>query len=132
MRPTVSEQLSGISTILTDVVAPHLDDNYARTVLLGAANTLTTLSQTWHLVPGFLRWDSTITAAILDLVGPPTPPLPADRCDIPALEQHHRRLRERLEQLMPIILDDPTARAATAALFRERAERFTSLAHNDN
>ena len=129
MHPTVSEQLSGISTVLTDVVAPHLDDDYARDVLLGAANALTTLSATWHAIPGFLRWDSTITATILDLVGSPSPPPPDDPFDIPALEQYHRAVRERLERSMPTVLDDVTARAATIRLFRERAKRFTSLAH---
>jgi hypothetical protein len=77
-------------------------------------------------------WDSTITAIILDLVGPPAPPPPGDRFDIPALEKHHREVRELLEQSMPIILESATARAATVALFRERAERFTSLASTNN
>jgi hypothetical protein len=132
MRPTVSEQLSGISALLVNVVAPHLDDDYARGILLGAANALTTLSATWHAIPGFLMWDSTITAIILDLVGPPAPPPPGDRFDIPALEKHHREVRELLEQSMPIILESATARAATVALFRERAERFTSIASTNN
>jgi hypothetical protein len=132
MRPTVSEQLSGISTILTDVIAPHLDNDYARELLRGAANTLTALSQTWHAIPGFLLWDSTTTATILDHIGTPTPPPPKNHFDIPALEQHHQEVRERLEQSMPAILDNTTARAATVALFRERAERFTSLARTSN
>jgi hypothetical protein len=132
MRPTISEQLSGISGILTHVVAPHLDDDYVRDKLLGVANSLTTLSQTWHAIPEFLLWDSTITATILDLVGSPTPPPPGERFDIPALEKHHRELRERLEQSMPIILENTAAYAATVAHFRERADRFTSLARTDN
>ena len=104
----------------------------ARHVVGSRQAALTTLSQTWHAIPEFLLWDSTITATILDLVGSPTPPPPGERFDIPALEKHHRELRERLEQSMPIILDNTAACAATVAHFRERADRFTSLARNDN
>jgi hypothetical protein len=132
MRPTVSEQLAGMSVILTGVVADHLDDDYARDVLVGAANTLMTLSRTWHTIPEFLRWDSTTTATILDLIGQTSPPPPADWFDIPAAEEYHREMRERLEQSIPMIVENATARLAMVAHFRERVKRFTALAREGN
>jgi hypothetical protein len=132
MRPTVSEQLAGISAILTDLIATHLYDDYARDMLLEAASALTTLSQTWYAVPDFLRWDSEITAGVLRLIGSPVPPPPDDRFDIRALEAHHRQIRDRLEECMPIILANPAATEATVEVFRERAKRFDLLAHSSN
>jgi len=131
MRPTVSEQLEGVSAILTGIVADHLDDDYTRDVLLGAANIVLLLSRTWHGIPEFLRWDSAATAAILTMVGQ-TPPPPADALDIPALEKHHRHVRDCLEKSMPLIIADEAARAATVRHFRERVARFAFLAHKDN
>ncbi|BBX43416.1 hypothetical protein [Mycobacterium simiae] len=127
MRPTVSEQLAGVAAILTDVIADRLDDAYARDVLLGVASTLKTLSETWHAIPEFLRWDSLRTAAILELVGQAVPPHPLDSSDIRALEQHHIEVRERLEQSIPIIVKSTAGRLATAAYFRERVERFSCV-----
>jgi hypothetical protein len=131
MRPTVSEQLAGISVILSGVVADHLDDDYARDVLEGAANALMTLSRTWHAIPGFLRWDSATTATILDLIGQTSPP-PPDWFDIPAAEDYHREMRERLERSIPMIVENTTARLAMVAHFRERVKRFTALAREGN
>lgn len=131
MRPSVTEQLDGISAILTGVIADRLHDAYARDVLVNAASTLMTLSQTWHAIPEFLRWDSVSAAAILALIGEPVQPPPPHVFDIPALEQHHLDVRERLEKAMPIIADHPEARLAIVAHFRERISRFNSLAQQN-
>lgn len=132
MRPTVSEQLAGISAILTRLATDQLSDDYTGKVLLEAANSLTTLSRTWHAIPDFLRWDSAQAATILDLIGQPSPPAPHDCFDIPAMESHHRDIRKRLERSILMIAGNPTGRLAVVAYFRDRVKRFGSLASSTN
>ena len=107
MHPSISEQLAGLSRVLTDVVQPELTNPYPLDVLHGVAAALETLSRGWADYPAYLRWDAEATVAILRRLDlrPPLPP--ADVLDLAALEAHHAALD-----------------AATADHFRQRIERF--------
>lgn len=127
MRPTVSEQLEGIRQVLADVVAPEITDPYPAAVLAGALATLDILAVGWAEVPAFLLWDADATAAVLALVGVRAAAMPRDvldALDLSALQAHHRDVRGVLEQSMPAVLADDTARSAVVQLFRDRAARF--------
>jgi len=131
MRPTVSEQLTGIAHILAEVVAPEITDPYPAAVLAGARATLELLARAWTDVPAFLCWDARAGAAVLALVGIPVPAGPDDVLDVAALEAHHREVRGLLEGSMPAVLADDGARAALVQLFRDRAARFPLNARPD-
>jgi hypothetical protein len=124
MRPSVSEQLEGIRQVLADVVAPEVTGPYPAAVLADALATLEILARGWAEVPTFLRWDTEATTAVLELVGEPVAPAPDDALDLAAQQSHHRNVRRTLEQCMPAVLADDTARAAVVQLFRDRAARF--------
>src|SRR5262245_27589342 len=112
MRPSVSEQLDGIRQVLSDVIAPLVDDPYQADVLGGALDLLGMLAQRWVDVPAFLAWDARATGDVLRLVGQRVPAAPDDPLDLAALSAHHRHARGLLEAAMPAILADDDARAA--------------------
>jgi hypothetical protein len=124
MHPNISEQLAGLSKVLTDVVQPELSDPYPVEMLNGVIAALDTLSRSWDELPRYLRWDAAATAAVLAQVGIATTAPPADQLDHAALEAHHGDVRAALEQAIPVLLADPDANAATVQLFRDRIERF--------
>ena len=124
MRPTVTEQLSGLGRLLADVVAPEVHDAYAADVLAGAVATLELLAEGWLRVPSFLRWDIEATRRVLHLVQNDGPPDPADPLDLAALHECDHRVRELLAEAMPEVMASPEARSAVVALFRARADRF--------
>jgi hypothetical protein len=136
MRPDISEQLDGIRRVLTQVIAPHVTDPYATSVLNGLLGALGGLAAGWALVPPFLRWDADGTAAVLraarpylddglaaevdDVLGQAT----GDVGDVLALELHHRRLRALLERAVPVIVEQPPIRSLLVGHLRARIERF--------
>lgn len=124
MRPTVSEQLSGLRRLLSEVVQPEVSDPYAADVLAGALTTLDLLADAWARVPSFLRWDIVSTGEVLDLVGVARPALPDDLLDLEALHECHRRTRELLVEAMPQVLERPEAGTAVVQLFRDRVARY--------
>ena len=124
MRPTVSEQLSGISRLLADVVGPEVLDPYASDVLAGAVPTLELLADGWARVAPFLRWDIEATGRVLALAGVDRPPPPEDPLDIEALYECDRRARRLLSEAMAAVMERPQAREAAVALFRTRADRY--------
>src|SRR4051812_47167288 len=96
MRPTVSEQLSGVRRVLQDVVAPELDGGYPLDILDGVMSTLDALAASWMDMPAFLRWDAEVMVALLDGHEVPTPS--GDVLDIAALEEWHAQLRWMLQE----------------------------------
>jgi hypothetical protein len=139
MRPDISEQLDGIRRVLTQVIAPHVTDPYAASVLNGLLGALGGLAAGWALVPPFLRWDADGTAAVLraarpylddglaaevdDVLGV-APGDVGDVGDVLALELHHRRLRALLERAVPVIVEQPPIRSLLVGHLRARIERF--------
>ncbi len=143
MRPSVTEQLDGLSRILQEVIAPELTDPYPADILAGVCATLETLAAGWSAVPAFLRWDAAASAEVLSQVlafgapglskqlaaevrGAVEAPLP-DPADLPSLEAHHRRLRAALELAIPVIAERDELRETythLVGLLRERAERY--------
>ena len=116
MRPDVSEQLSGMSRVLRDVIAPEVE-GYPRDILDGVMTTLDALASSWADVPAFLRWDADAMVGLL--AGHELPPAPEDPLDLRALEAWHAQLRWLLQEHVPDLLGD-----ALTAHLRARAERF--------
>jgi hypothetical protein len=137
MRPTVTEQLAGISRILSEIVAPEVTSAYPADILRGAIGALNALGASWAKIPGFLVWDIAATAHVLRAAVPLlAAPLadevraalssPADPADWAALEDRQERLRGLLVGAMPAIQAEPEGEAhrLITALFRERSARF--------
>jgi len=136
VRPNVSEQLDGIRRVLTQVIAPHVTDPYAASILTGLVGALGSLAAGWSSVPQFLRWDADGSAAVLTGARPYldeglTAELdevldhaPDGDCDVLVLELHHRRLRALLERAVPVLLEQPTTRSHLVGHLRARIERF--------
>jgi hypothetical protein len=108
MKPTVQEQLQGTCRILETVVAPHVREPFARTILDGLVANLRMLTGALPAVAGFLRQDNETTAQLLlalrdsmavDLAEQVsravTEPEP-DPADAAALDARNSRLRELL------------------------------------
>lgn len=119
MRPSVTEQLAGITRILEDVVVPAVDETYPADVLDGVIATLQALADGWIDVPAFLAWDAQASAALLAPIGVAPPAPPADPYDLRALEAHHAAVRGLLAEHAAAIPAD-----ALAAHLRARAERY--------
>lgn len=135
MRPTVEEQLLGTCRILEKVVAPCVDDPYARTMLDGLVANLRMLTAALPAVPGFLHADNRATAGLLaQLQAAATPELAAsialalavaepDPTDLAALEQRNGELRELLSQALGGNGLTPAMRDAALAHMTARAAR---------
>ena len=138
MRPTVAEQLEGISRILAEVVAPEVTSAYPAEILRGAIGALNALGASWTKVPAFLAWDIGATANVLEAALPllatpladvvcETLAHPVDPTDWVALENRQNHVRDLLVQAMPAILAEPgngQAHRLMTELFRERVDRF--------
>jgi hypothetical protein len=137
MRPTVTEQLAGISRILSEIVAPEVTSAYPADILRGAIAALNALGASWVKIPAFLAWDIAATADVLRAALPLlAAPLadevrvalssPADSADWAVLEGRQERLRGLLVGAIPVIQAEPEGEAyrLMTALFRERSERF--------
>jgi len=136
MRPNVSEQLDGIRRVLTQVIAPHVTDPYAASILNGILGALGSLAAGWSNVAQFLRWDADGTATVLTTARPYLDEgltaeldevldhVPEADCDVLVLEEHHRRLRALLERAVPAIVEQPTISSLLVGHLRARIERF--------
>ena len=136
VRPDVSEQLEGIRRILAQVIAPHVTDPYAASILRGLLDALGGLATGWSHVPLFLRWDIDGTAAVLNTARPYLDEgmiaelndvldhAPDDDTDVLGLESHQRSLRGLLERAVPAIVDHPDIRPLLIDHFRARIARF--------
>ena len=118
MRPSVSEQLTGLSRILREVVAPHLTDPYPVDILEGVCGTLEMLAAGWQQVPAFQSWDIEQSAAILQELGI------APAAGGAALDDAQRAVRQQLADAVPLISADPELLARFTAFLRERAARY--------
>jgi hypothetical protein len=65
MRPTISEQLTGLRRILDEVVAPEVDVPYPAETLRGVIANLEMLARAYTNVGPFLAWDNAATKALL-------------------------------------------------------------------
>jgi hypothetical protein len=65
MKPSVEEQLQGTCRVLTEVVAPHVAEPFARSILDGLIANLQMLTGAIPAVAGFLRDDNRETADLL-------------------------------------------------------------------
>ena len=135
MRPTVEEQLLGTCRILEKVVAPCVDDPYARTMLEGLIANLRMLTGALPAVPGFLAGDNRATAELLgQLQAGVAPELAAsialalarpepDPADMKALDQRNCELRELLSQALIGTGLTPAMSAAALRHMTQRASR---------
>jgi len=137
MRPTVAEQLAGISRILSEIVAPEVAPGYPAEILRGAIGALNALGARWTDIPAFLAWDIEATANVLRAAIPLLDTTladavrdacshSADPVDWATMEARQEHMRGLLVRAMPAILTDPDgdAHRLMTELFSERSERF--------
>lgn len=110
MRPNVGEQLQGTCRILEQVVAPCVNDSFARTILDNLVANLRMLTGALPAVAAFLQADNEASAALLATLQPALSPelarrvadtlaKPApDPTDSQALEAWNTELREALTE----------------------------------
>lgn len=135
MRPTVEEQLQGTCRILENVIAPCVNDAYARTMLAGLVGNLRMLAGAIPAVPAFLAGDNRATATLLARLQPALAPefgeriAPAlaepepDATDLQRLEQRNNQLRGLLAQALCGNPLPPELQAAAVTHMGERAAR---------
>ena len=124
MRPEGSEQISGAAHVLEGLVAPLVDDAYARDVLDGTIANLRMLAGALDAVPLFLLWDIDRTIEVLGLAGVDVPERDVAPFDLPALRARHVEVRGLLESSIELIRSNEAANTAVIAHFRERAGRY--------
>ncbi len=145
MRPSVTEQLAGLSGILREVIAPELENPYPRDILDGVCATLDAIASGWSEVAAFLDWDARATIAVLEQVlvageGVLGEELraelrasltdlrePVDPLDLTALQARQRSARQALESVIPAFGDGDElapARAHLASHLKARAARY--------
>lgn len=145
MRPSVTEQLAGLSRILAEVIAPELENPYPRDILGGVCATLDAIAAGWTDVPAFLDWDARTSIAVIEHVLADGSSVlseelqaetrasltqladPVDPFDIAALQQRHRAARKTLERVIPALGDIAElspARTELASHLKERAARY--------
>ncbi len=135
MKPTVQEQLQGTCRILETVVAPCVDDPFARTILDGLVANLRMLTGALPAVAGFLRQDNLATGELLATLRECVPadlsarvaqalaePEP-DAADGAALDERNRRLRELLAEVVCCDSLSPEQHRAIVSHMTERASR---------
>lgn len=135
MRPTVEEQLQGTCRVLEGVVAPCVNDPFARTILDGLIANLRMLTSALPAVMGFLRDDNTATLRLLETLSDSVDPDLAvqiaeaaghaepDAVDSAALEARNGLLRDLLALA---VCTDGLPRQSHQAIvkhFTERASR---------
>jgi len=135
MRPTIGEQLAGVSRILAEVVTPALVDPYPADIIGGLIATLDAIAAAWADVPAYLAWDANRTLALLaaaaadlqDAHREALDVLTRDRMvdvpDIRSLEEHHRAARALLADVVAGGIP-PAIDAAVRAHLRDRADRY--------
>ncbi len=124
MRPTASEQLSGLAGVLATSVAPSVDDAYVRDILDGTVATLEMLADVLDDVGPFLLWDIEQSQAVLAMVDVHLEEVDVPPFDLPALRARHDEVRAVLERSVDRIRSDAAADAAMVAHIRERSARY--------
>lgn len=114
LKPTVDEQLQGTCRVLETVVAPYVNDPFARTILDGLVANLRMLTGALPAVASFLRHDNQATVQLLtalretaqgDLAARLTHALQApepDPLDSAELVERNRLLRDLLAKAVCI------------------------------
>lgn len=108
MKPSIEDQLQGTCRVLETVVAPHVAEPFARSILDGLIANLRMLTDAIPAVAGFLRHDNLATvtllvslqdalpddlnASLIKLRNDPDP----DVADVGALDERNRLLRDFL------------------------------------
>lgn len=135
MRPTVEEQLEGTCRILETVVAPHVSEPFARTILDNLVANLRMVTAALPKVASFLREDNAATWRQLLFLREALPPDLIDRIDqagiadepdvavSAALEDRNRQLRELLAEAICCSSLKSEMRDAVVSHFIDRASR---------
>lgn len=135
MRPTAEEQLHGTCRILETVVAPHVAEPFARTILDNLIANLRMLTEALPKVAGFVRSDNAATRAQLfqlrdalptDLAARIDQSLAAAEPDVddgPGQEARNRQLRELLAAAVCSPGLPPEQLHAAEQFMAERASR---------
>lgn len=135
MRPTVAEQLDGTCRILEMVVAPHVAEPFAKTILDNLVANLRMVKSALPRVAGFLRHDSEATLEQLLAVRESLPADLVDRIDAAraidepdvadgaALEEYNTLLRGLLAEAICTADLTQESREAILAHLIDRASR---------
>lgn len=133
MRPTLAEQINGLHDILSRVVEPEVEDDYAHETLVAVLRALEMLAARAPEVGPFLAWDNAATLALVVQIDKHFGAAEAEMAavvepgDLAVLEAENERLRVRLAAAIPALSADPTAAALDALVIthlRERIARY--------
>ena len=134
MRPTLSEQLRGLSHILEHVVAPEVQSDYAQQTLVAVIRAIEMLTRQAAAVGPFLAWDNDETRSVLRSIATTVPladalepASPIAAGDLPALDAENERLRAMLAAAIPVLASEADLRElhqAVVAHLRERIARY--------
>ncbi len=138
MKPTITEQLQGLSRALSEVIAPEVHSPYPAEILGSVIGALDALQSSWSKIPAFLQWDIAEIAAVLvaarpmlgaDLAAEIDAAIAepgADPSDWTALEARQTQMRGLLARAVPVLAEsrDSDAYRRMIALFNERTDRF--------
>lgn len=109
MRPTLSEQIEGARKVLVELVAPQVEDPYAKEQVTYAAAALEHAAVRWsHILPDLvadvraLEEVLGVEPAVLEEAVPGVP-------DLAAAEEYHRGLRARLTDEIVAAAEPPPA-----------------------
>jgi hypothetical protein len=136
VKPSIEDQLQGTCRVLETVVAPHVAEPFARSILDGLIANLRMLTDAIPAVPRFLRQDNQATADLLaslqaslmdDLNASVTrlgnEPEP-DVADIDALDDRNRQLRDILAKAACSESLSPEQHRAIIQHMSDRASRM--------
>jgi hypothetical protein len=132
VRPTLSEQLRGLSHILEHVVAPDVQSDYAQQTLIGVIRAMEMLTRQAATAGPFLAWDNEQTRALLGSIAnhvplgvaldPASPIAPGD---LVALDAENERLRALLSAVIPAVAADVGLDQLPQAIVAHLRERIT-------
>lgn len=123
MRPTVTEQLAGISRILDSVIRPEVGSEYGQQILTGVIENLRVVAASQGRIEEFLVWDNAGMAKILTHEGtPPATSQPPEPDTVQRLTARNVELRQRLSEL---IADLGAGHELLAPIVEHLAERAT-------
>ena len=134
MRPTLAEQLRGLTHILEHVVEPEVHAEYAQQTLVGVIRALEMLTRQAGAFGPFLEWDNNETRALLGSIATrlplrdaldPDPPVATG--DLAALDAENERLRAMLSASIPALAGDADLadlHRAVVTHLRERIARY--------
>jgi len=136
MKPSAEEQLQGTCRVLQEVVAPHVAEPFARSILDGLIENLRMLTGAIPAVAGFLREDNRATAELLQTLRDAVPddlaasldailrqPEP-DAAEAAALDARNIALRALLAKAVDTDALSPDHHRAIVAHMSERASRM--------